>query len=252
MKIKQKPSIVVFEIIDDEKTKKWETKAGAKYNELIVDFLNSIGFDVTYKYPESKTTILIDGIEMNFDFDSASYAGRSSFTKKCEPRKNRQVKIQESMWSHIRGVIVPINKEIDKEKLIKKLTKLVNEKKQVIYNRVCKEQAEIDLGLKLVKHIKSNPVLKVVATSLNINKTCFSVNTDCGFITFNLDTWSFNTFSPKEIPFITIDNIFSAPMAVRVMCDNALKYIGELTKLGNCLSPEEIALTKEMNHNPEF
>lgn len=248
----QKKSTTTFEVIDANRD--WETKAGNDYCHLMIDFISSLGFDVQNQYPDGKALfdhILIDGVEAFLYTDSASCMGQNAYSKVRKPRQNRFIGISGTGTWHNTGLIrIPINKEVDKDKLIKKISELIKRKSDGAKQLKDLKESEETLALKIRDHIQSDAILRDAMTSLRIQKGESLIAGEFGGVSFIIETWKFKLFSPPEIPFSTLEQILDAPRFALTVSTNALKYINSITVLGNPLTESEIELTKSMNHYP--
>lgn len=248
----EKKSTTTFEVIDTNRD--WETKAGNDYCHLMIDFIRSLGFDVELQYPEGKALfdhILIDGIEAFLYTDSASCMGQNAYSKVRKPRQNRFIGISGTGTWHNTGLIrIPINKEVDKEKLIKKISELIKKKSDGEKQLKDLKESQENIALKIKNHLQSNLIIKKVMDSLQINNAEIFIGTPSGGIRFDILTWSFKSFSPCDIPFSTLEDIVTAPDTAKRISLDAQNYIDAINSVSNCLSESEIELTKSMNHYP--
>ncbi len=126
-------SITMFEVSDDEKMKQYDYKTDGKYNQLFMDFIASLGFDVVI----SKDSVYfgnftIDGVEFTIDDSSASFMGQNAFSRIAAQRKpaNRFIRLA-PRYGDYTVARVYINKETDKACLIAKIEAAIQKRKDI-------------------------------------------------------------------------------------------------------------------------
>ncbi len=255
MEIKQKKSTTVFETIDSGSLKHVETTSGNSYDELIVDFIRSLGFDVQYKYKSTVGLtghITIDGAEAFLYTKACSYMAQSAYNRDIKPRKNRFFGIHATdTYSDKNLIRVPVNVEIDKEQLIKRITEFVNGKLNSKKSYEDSEKKKEDIFIKLKEHIKSSSLNKPVS-SVSIKNGDLIISQEIGSICFDIESWSFKSFSPCKIPFSTLEEIMIAPDKALEISLAVQLNINLITSIGKCLTDLEVIITKSMDRHKKF
>ncbi len=131
--------------------------------------------------------------------------------------------------------------------MVKRISEFVKDKADNIKSRQDIKNAKDEICEKLKKRIQSSSVLSKGLISIHVKNGDLMICKNFGAVCFNIELWSFKSFSPCVIPFSTWEDILNAPaFALKVSLD-ARENVNSITQLGSCLTESEVLLTKSMD-----
>lgn len=238
---KKKKDVVIYEVNDKGRKYEFGRHSGECYRQSFVSFIESLGFELEekFKQPHTFMEILIDGVEFYINADSASYMSQNAYTRDIAVRKsvNRFVLIQDYSHSKAYHLKVHINKELDADKLKKKLTAAIEARKKQVSDielrDAMREKSIMAVGY---HYFKDQEFLTSEIEDLNIacNGLTFSLSNGCqveltpfgGFQKINFKGHTF--VSLKETSEFT-DNVQNMANTLYVVAQALIK-IGPMEK----------------------
>lgn len=208
--MKKKPSIVVFEVNDNNRSKsEYGKNAGKEYFNLFSDFIASLGYDVeSDSYLER---IKINGHDFNVDTNNASYMSKNAFNRTISIRKpeNRYILI---LKGYNRNLIkVQINKEYDANKLREKINEEINRLDELTKSTIDRETANINNTTFIAKkYIDSG--IRELANSFTVNNGIIEIYIKEAFFEFDIISGVLKSLTIYQKDYsneFEINNIFS-------------------------------------------
>ncbi len=146
-----------------------------EYRKELIQFLNELGFDAKFKY-KATDIIQIDGIEVDGDFSQAATMGTHAFTRVKSKRKIRRIILRVN-WEDALCTI-PINKPIDKLRLVEKIKAGIKEKADRKANHENSTKLKTEVLTALFKKYKAGVTgLKNLKTEKGMLTVCFEHGT---------------------------------------------------------------------------
>ena len=210
---------VMFELPSDKQD------CYGKYVKETIEFLRSLGFEVELKIA-GLDNLVINGFEVRGDFDCASTMGYGAWTHKWTERKNRKVTLSWGYKSNI--CTIPINKEIDKLRLINKIIAAFVEREELEARINKAEEDKINTITALYERYKTVTGFK----SIRIEKGDLRINTLAGALIFSADG-VVTSFAINFPDFKTLEDLNDFPDKALAIKNDILKAKEEIEALGN-------------------
>lgn len=158
-KITSKKSTTMYEVDDSNLSKSYNIDSESRHYGPFYDFIRSLGFDAHPKYEGGglEDHMMIDGEEFQINFDKSPYLAKNSYTRETKPRKDRCIEIFSKRDQLVAKI--KFNEEIDRDKLIDKIQKAINEKKSWNQEIVDRKQNEIKILTTMRDHYYSDVVI---------------------------------------------------------------------------------------------
>jgi len=174
MEIKSTRSIVIFEIDDSNRQK--ESYSDNNYVELFVDFIRSLGFLVEYRFPDTKqlsSRMIVEGIELEFDYSKASYLSKNIYTRDWSPRKDRWIAI--SVGYNSNEIRIRFNTEMDSKDIKRRIQKMIDERKNIINEHENADLKKTSMIMAVKEYLAKMPFAALV-TSFIIDEGMISLH----------------------------------------------------------------------------
>lgn len=232
--MKNKPSIVVFEVSDNNASNHdYGRHACDKHLNDFSDFIKSLGYDVELDSFLGK--LKIEGHEFNINNDNASYMSKNSFTKMAVVRKpeNRYIIIQKGYKQNL--LKVQFNKEYDANKLRNKIDEEIARRNDLI-SKKAKEDAENIKNVTAIAEKYIDSGIKDLANILNISDSLIKIYTNHSILEFDFSSRLLKSALLQPSRFhneLGSDNIYSYLESI----SEEIKQISKIIK-DNSFSPE--------------
>lgn len=176
MKIKSKPSIIVFEVNDNNRSQmEYGKHACDKYLNDFSDFIKSLGYDVELNAFLGK--LKIEGHEFNVNTDNASYMSKNLYRREVTVRKpeNRYILIEKGYKKNL--LKIQFNKEYDGNKIRKKINEEINRLNELIKNTIDRETANLNnVTMIAKKYIDAG--MKELVNSVSVSNSVINIYTE--------------------------------------------------------------------------
>lgn len=185
MKIKVKPSIVVFEVNDNNRLKnEYGKQSGRVYFDDFADFIKSLGYDIEAdSYLER---IKINGHEFKIDTNNASYMSKNAYNREVTVRKpqNRYILIKKGYKKNL--LKIQFNKEYDANKIKQKIDEEINRLDEHFKNTIDREAVNLNnVTMIAKKYIDAG--MKDLANSISVSGGLINIYTEEGIFNFSFD-----------------------------------------------------------------
>lgn len=182
-----------------QSTTMYEVDGDYDHTKQFYDFICSLGFDAHKKYESAglDTHMVIDEEEFYVNFEKTSPTAKNGWTRDVHPRKDRCIEI---MDRHLGSIIVKVrfNEEIDRDKLIAKIQKAVNEKKAWTQEIVDRKDNEMKMLTLMRDHYYSSPIVSAHTESIMAHEGVLHFQIKGATIKVDASTGTFTGFEPYE------------------------------------------------------
>lgn len=164
---KKQKEIVVFEINDNDR--EHEFKAGHKYVDEFIGFIESLGFAVSRKY-EHSSSIEIQGYEFSINTDSASYRSMNVYTRERFIRKpqNRFVALEKGYQNTV--CRVHINQEVDAARIRKQINAAIQKANENEKEYEDRKKKDTENTVAVGEHYGKGKYVKAYVKMISIEK----------------------------------------------------------------------------------
>lgn len=210
MKIKSKPSIVVFEVNDNNRSKmEYGRHACDKYLNDFSDFIKSLGYNIELDTFLGK--LKIEGHEFNINTDNASYMSKNAYNREVTVRKpqNRYILIEKGYKKNL--LKIQFNKEYDGNKLRQKIDEEINRLNELAKNTIDREMANLNnVTMIAKKYIDAG--MKDLVNSISVSNSVINIYTERFILGFDFSSGILKSVLVQQIRFnneLESENIFS-------------------------------------------
>lgn len=175
--IKKQSHTTMFEVSDKGREHEYAYRRsynGGDYPKMFVEFLESLGYEV-----ESEThtdNIKIRGVRFGIDASNASYKAKNTYTREVTVRKPQNRYISISTGYKAPAIRIHINKEIDADKLKKRIEAAITERLNMEQAVLDREADRIAKTTAIAKHYLGTKTVRDALTHLYINRGTISFN----------------------------------------------------------------------------
>lgn len=208
--MKKKPSIVVFEVNDNNRSKiEYGKHTGKDYFILFCEFIASLGYDVESDLLLGE--IKINGHKFKVDTNNASYMSKNAFNRTISIRKpqNRYILIVKGHNKYL--IKVQINKEYDANKLREKINEEINRLEELAKKNIDRESSNINnITFIAKKYIDSG--IRELANSFTVKNGIIEIYIKEAFFEFDIISGVLKSLTIYQKDYsneFEINNIFS-------------------------------------------
>jgi hypothetical protein len=196
-----KKSTTMYEVDDGNLPKSYNIDSETKHYKPFYDFICSLGFDAHEEYPNSgmQSHMMIDGEEFHVDFSKSPYLATNGWSRETKPRKDRCIEIHEGHGDGYPLVIkVKFNQELDRDALVNKIQKAIDEKKAWRQKIIDRKNNEMRLLTLMRDHYYACPIISAYVEYIMVEKGILNFSIDGGTIIVDASTGVVKEFIPFE------------------------------------------------------